>query len=181
MNKVVGKVLPNPYETEEQARIIFYGQNGPRCLEIGAGYGRLLPEARKYFTECYGIDSSASIVARSTRYLLDDFNCKVVLSDGYQIPFPNSHFYFVYSFTCFQHMPDLETIQQNLREAFRVLKRGGKCRIQTVLGNRDEAGRYDGYVFSDPQEFADELRSVGFPEVTATVVDEWVWVTGEKP
>ena len=107
MKRVVGKVLPNSGETEEQGRVIFYGNAGVRCLEVGAGYGRLLPQARKYFTECFGVDSSISLTARSTQFLQNDFNCRVVLSDGLTIPFESNYFHFVYSFTCFQHMEKL--------------------------------------------------------------------------
>jgi len=180
MKRVVGKVLPDPEDNEDQARQIFYGQSGIRCLEIGAGYGRLLPYARKYFTECVGIDWSVSLVARASLHLRHQFNCKVVLCDGVEIPYADSHFDFVYSFTCFQHMEDLEMIQQNLREAFRVLKRGGKIRIQTVLGDRDDVGRYDGYVFKSVTEFGDQLEKVGFSNAITASIGEWIWSTGEK-
>lgn len=180
MKRVVGKVLPDNGETEEQARVIFYGCSGVRCLEIGAGYGRLLPHARKYFTECIGIDSSVSLVARSTLFLRNDFNCRVVLNNGYHIPYESNYFNFVYSFTCFQHMENIEIIRQNLREMYRVLKRGEKFCIQTVRGNREEAGRYDGYVFNDVHEFCDELQAVGFKTMTGVTVDEWIWVRGVK-
>lgn len=180
LKRVAGKVLPNVEEDEAQARQIFYGQGGVRCLEIGAGYGRLLTFARRYFTECTGIDRSIFLVARSTLHLKDVFNCKVVLSDGLAIPFEDRRFDFVYSFTCFQHMEDLETIQQNLREAYRVLRSDGQCRIQTVLGDRDESGRYDGYVFESVTEFADEMERAGFKNVVTSSAGEWMWSTGVK-
>ena len=180
MKRTIGKVLPNHLETEEQGRVIFYGASGVRCLEVGAGYGRLLPEARKYFTECMGIDSSIALVARSTLFLKNDFNCRVVLSDGLTIPFDSNCFDFVYSFTCFQHMEELETIRQNLREAHRVLRPDGQCSIQTVLGDRDEPGRYDGYVFKSVTEFADEMERAGFKSVVTFSAGEWIWSTGAK-
>jgi ubiquinone/menaquinone biosynthesis C-methylase UbiE len=108
-------------------------------------------------------------------------NCRVVLTDGFTIPFHSNLFDFVYSFTCFQHMEEIVTIRQNLREMYRVMRRDANFCIQTVCGDRDEPGRYDGYVFKSGEEFGQELLKVGFMPVTVFVRGEWIWARGVKP
>lgn len=136
--RVVGKYAEDRTETLEQSKMIFGNQRGVRCLEIGAGVGRLVIEASRRFFQAWGADSSIALTAFSTRYLQDYSNCKVILTDGRHLPFPTGWFNFVYSFTCFQHMPDLMTVQVNLDEAFRVLAPGASMCIQTVRGDRSE-------------------------------------------
>lgn len=167
----------DPDEASDQARILLGMETGARCLEIGAGVGRLLKETTRNFFQCMGIDSSVSLVARSTRFLIFEPMCRVVLTDGMHIPFPDGHFDFVYSFTCFQHMESIDTIRQNLAEAARVLRPGRKFRMQTVCGER-ESGRYDGYVFESPGELVLELYKAQFAEVKVFQQGEWLWATG---
>lgn len=176
--KVIGHDQEFPEETRETAHRIF-DTTGARCLEIGAGVGRLLMQAQKYFFQPVGVDSSASLVAMSTIYLQDYPNCRVILNDGLTFPFDEKAFSFVYSFTCFQHMEEIETIRQNLREAYRVLRHKGLCKIQTVCGDR-ASGLYDGYVFASAEEFRKEFLDVGFEEVEAKVEGPWIWVKAWK-
>lgn len=180
MQRVVGGTSINIEEDEANEKMIFHEAYGLRCLEIGAGYGRWLKKANKTFFQCFGVDSSLSMVGRSTHFLRFEPHCRVVLNNGILFPFSQGYFDFVYSFTCFQHMPDLEIIRSNLLESFRVLGRGKKCRIQTVCGNRNEPGRYDGYVFENAVEFAQEFDRVGFRNVQAMTFGEWIWAEGEK-
>jgi SAM-dependent methyltransferase len=177
--KVVGKPEEDFADTVNQFGEIFGNRNGVRCLEIGAGVGRLLKFANKGFYECWGVDSSVSIVALSTRYLRVHTHARVVLSDGLTLPFPTNYFNFVYSFTCFQHMEELNTITSNLDEARRVLVPGGKILIQTVCGTRGN-GRHDGYVFESREEFAEEFRKADFKEVEVDQKGEWLWARAKK-
>lgn len=179
--RVIGKIAEDPAESVAQAKEIFDGRYGVHCLEIGAGAGRLLREANRTFYEPWGVDSSISLVAYSTRYLQNFPRCHVVLNDGFTLPFRDGFFEFVYSFTCFQHMEDLTPILFNLREAFRVLTPGGDICIQTVCGNRDDAGKYDGYVFHNVTEFAAHFSNVGFIEVEGITQGDWIWVRAKKP
>ena len=181
MERVIGKNFLDIAETKEQSDLLFSGARGACCLEIGAGYGRLMPEARKYNQWCTGVESSVSLTALSTRFLRNDLNSRVVLTDGLTFPFQGNIFDFVYSLTCFQHMEEIETIRQNLREMYRVLRFGSKFCVQTVYGDRDEPGRYDGYVFKSAEEFSDELVNVGFRSVTGFLHGEWIWARGMKP
>lgn len=178
--RVIGKYSEDRAETQAQAKKIFGKRHGVRCLEIGAGVGRLLVEANRNFFQAWGVDSSTALTAYSTRFLQDYANCRVVLVGGVHLPFPDNSFSFVYSFTCFQHMPDLATIQMNLYEAFRVLQSNGEICVQTVCGDRSEVGRYDGYVFYDAEEFTAEFENVGFKEVDSLTEGEWIWVRAKK-
>lgn len=177
--RVVGEAHEDPIKTEHQALRIFDREMGTACLEIGAGIGRLLVPALKHFTWAYGVDYSASLTALSTRYLVNHKNARVIFGDGVTLPFPDNWFDFVYSFTCFQHMPTLEIIQSNLREAYRVLRLDGKCRIQTVRGENG-TGKHDGYVFSDEKLFLQEFMDAGFDKAEAITEGEWIWATGMK-
>lgn len=180
LTRVIGKPEDDPNERLYQAkRILGDESGGVACLEIGAGYGRLLPLMKVKFDFAMGVDSSLALTALSTHFLRNELMCRVVLMDGKTIPSRDNNFDFVYSFTCFQHIPDLPTIRRLLQEALRVLKPGGKCRIQNVVGDPPT----DGFQFKDAAEFMDEF--VGFKKVHAQIADtdsakRWVWVTGEK-
>jgi ubiquinone/menaquinone biosynthesis C-methylase UbiE len=170
--------------TEDQVRKILNGiECGQRCLEIGAGYGRLLSHMIPHFGLVVGVDSSEKLVAQSSAYLLsNEPNCRVVLTDGEFLPFPDNSFNFVYSFTVFQHMTTLATIRNNIREAHRVLAPNGVCRVQTVCGDPNP-DVYDGRVFPSISEFAEEFLSAGFISAdgsTDDVVKNWIWVTARK-
>lgn len=177
--RVIARDKYDPEEARNQARIIFGLERGARCLEVGAGVGRLLKEGTRNFFQCVGVDSSVSLVARSTRFLLFEPMCRVVLTDGLHLPFPDEHFDFAYSFTCFQHMEDLETIRHNLAETARVLRAGSKFTMQTICGER-ASGRFDGYVFESSEELTNEFRKAGFSEVQITKQGEWLWATGAR-
>lgn len=178
--KVVGHLQENHNETLDQYDQIFGRRHGVRCLEIGAGVGRLLKNSNKNFYEAWGVDSSPMMVALSTRYLQAASHARVILTDGNLLPFPPQYFDFVYSFTCFQHMEEIEMIRQNLQEAYRVLRPGCEILIQTVCGKRD-TGRHDGYVFESAAEFAAEFGAANFQQAASDQKGEWIWVRAKKP
>jgi ubiquinone/menaquinone biosynthesis C-methylase UbiE len=119
-----------------------------------------------------------TMVERSALYLHHG-KCRVVLSNGVELPFASNSFDFVYSFTCFQHMPTIEIVRANIREAHRVLRYSGICSVQTVKGVPDPA-LYDGVVFPDVVEFEKEFEQVGFKIIDAHLDRDWIWVTGRK-
>jgi ubiquinone/menaquinone biosynthesis C-methylase UbiE len=178
--RLVGHETEDEHESRVQAEQIFGDRVGIRCLEIGAGVGRLLRQAKHYFRVCLGVDSSIPVVAASTRYLQPYQDCRVILTDGLHLPFMDDYFDFVYSFTCFQHIPELETIRENLKEAFRVLRSGGTIKVQTVQG-LPESGLYDGFVFPSPEVFWKEFEAAGFIWSDMFEKDGWIWVNARKP
>jgi ubiquinone/menaquinone biosynthesis C-methylase UbiE len=176
--KLVGQARPNPVETYDQAREILGGLTGDRCLEIGSGPGRLMGLINGSFYEVWGVDSSATLVAMSTRFL-QGMDTLRVFNDGWALPFRNDYFEFVYSFTCFQHMESLEQIRANLKEAYRVLAPGGRICIQTVCGQRG-TGRHDGYVFESVPEFCLEFTRLNFNDIVVEQKGEWLWARAKK-
>ncbi len=177
--KLVGHDAEDTLETRQQANVIFDGVSGGSCLEIGAGVGRLLLLASHRFTSAIGIDYSRSMVQRSSVYLHDVLRARVVLTDGLEFPFASNSFDFVYSFTCFQHMPTIEIVQANIREIFRVLKDSGLCRVQTIHGEPNPY-LYDGLAFPTAESFLQEFLDVGFSKQSAEVIEPWIWVTVKK-
>ncbi len=177
-NKIVGAPKEDVAETREQALKLFHGMYGQTCLEIGAGVGRLMAFAGARFLSVIGTDWSRSMVNESVRYLGYRYWMRVVLVDGYKLPFADGSFDFIYSFTCFQHMQDLGMIRSLIFESYRVLKPGKLIRVQTVL---DEHGSYDGITFPSAESFAEEFKRAGFHWVDAHVEDSWIWVTMRKP
>jgi len=177
--KVIGKEQEDRTETTLQFSKILDGiPTDGACLEIGCGAGRFARFAVWHFDLYVGIDSSESILSYAR--LNDHIGVKeFVYTDGTHIPFTDGLFDFVFSFTCFQHMPTLEMVQANLREAYRVLAPGGLCRIQTVKGTPDP-DYFDGWVFPSPEAFAKEFTDVGFTVIDAHTEDLWIWVTARK-
>jgi ubiquinone/menaquinone biosynthesis C-methylase UbiE len=159
------------------------GKHYGTVLEIGAGCGRLLKYAVNYADAAIGVDYAWCMVHAAVKHLRNHPRAAVVKNDGRILPFGNDKFDVVYSFLCFQHMPDLDTIEMNLREAKRVLKDNGRFVMQTVEGDRWQVGRYDGYVFESGTELALLLTQHGFRGVQVVKGFselEWLWGTGYK-
>jgi len=172
---LVGHDEDDPEETLAQAHKIFGGITGTACLEIGAGVGRLLHWARRHFEIAVGVEWS-------WRMLEEREGCPgtlIVHNDGFRLPFGKETFNFVYSFTCFQHMETPEMIVSNIREAHRVLCKGGSIVVQTVMGENG-TGKHDGYVFNSMEVFLKEFFDAGFSEGGAQVEDQWIWVRAKK-
>jgi SAM-dependent methyltransferase len=149
-------------------------------LEVGAGCGRLLRYATAHADVAIGVDYSWAMVHAAARHCGGIPRMCVVKNDGRVLPFGNDMFDLVYSFTCFQHMPDLETIEANVREVSRVLKPRGEFIFQTVIGDRDEPGRYDGYVFKNDLELVDLVLMKGFSVLDTEREGEWIWGRARK-
>lgn len=151
------------------------------CLEIGAGYGRLLPHMANHFEFAEGVDSSSNLVKLAVDNLQGERRCRVVLTNGECLPYFDNTFYLVYAFTVFQHMVDISTIRNNIREAHRVLVPNGICRVQTVC--EDPEIYHDGHVFGSLPEFEQEFIDAGFKSVEGSFDEEignWIWVTARK-
>ncbi len=160
--------------------------NGELALEIGPGVGRLMKLLSPKFCYIWGVDLSESMVELSKEYLMG-YPCQVKLGNGHSLPVASNMFDYVYSFITFQHMPNKEHVVANITEAFRVLKPGGICRIQTIQGppfqgEYGTGGMY-GWYFSDPKEFENEFKCLGFETTLET--GKWhplaIWVTARKP
>ena len=175
--KTIGLDDEDPEETQRNEDVIFEDiPPGRAVLEIGSGVGRLLKVASKYFHTVRGVEISSPLVKMSKEYLGDAPQCRVVLTDGYTFPFSDNVFDFIFSLVVFHHMPTLEIVQSNIREAYRVLRPGGLCRIQTIPRIND------GWHFT-AEEFWNEFEQVGFVKEKIEVGrshPSHLWVTARK-
>jgi ubiquinone/menaquinone biosynthesis C-methylase UbiE len=176
---------PENMPPEQVVQIILQGiPRGTDALEIGAGVGRLMTFTNCHFNRVDGLDIAQSMVEYSRKYLQNYPLCNVYQNDGLTFPLPDNHYDFVYSYTAFQHMHTLDIIKSNIQETYRVLRQGGKCRIQTVLGKsyRSEDGNH-AYLFENPNNFQDLFQDVGFKNVTLELGGTHachIWITGAK-
>jgi SAM-dependent methyltransferase len=190
--KIVTDTQENPADTQLAASYILDGiPKGDTAVEIGAGVGRLMRAVAPHFRRVWGVDLSEDMVSLSDTFLAEYPSCHVLPSDGYTIPAADGTVDFVYSYITFQHMPDRDCVQSNIKEIYRVLKPGGLCRIQTIKG-QPYAGAYGtggfyGHYFESEFEFQAEFERAGFKAevrtapVVGTDVISIIWLTGRKP
>jgi len=87
-------------------------------LDVGSANGLTIEAFDKLGIECWGIENSAHIHART----IDKWKHRNFLGDVRNIPFPDNHFDFVYD-TCLCYIPT-EDVDQAIRELFRVVRVG---------------------------------------------------------
>jgi ubiquinone/menaquinone biosynthesis C-methylase UbiE len=105
----------------------FQSARGLKVLEVGVGMGADYLEWLKAGAHATGVDlSPASIEKARRRCELAGYQPNLRVADAEQLPFPDDSFDVVYSYGVMHHSPN--TVQC-LREAWRVLQRGGQARI----------------------------------------------------
>jgi SAM-dependent methyltransferase len=181
--KVLGKADEDSLDTAELALKIFpesFDKNGT-ALEIGCGTGRFLPLAALHFRTVIGIDYSWPLLLLAMQRIYRLPGTFVMHGTGTSLIVGDEMVEFVYSVTCFQHMDTIEVVRANIAEAFRILAPKGRVVIQTVIGNPEEKGRYDGTVFRSGAEFAEEFKNAGFEIDECDIEGEWIWLRAHKP
>ncbi len=105
----------------------FKNARGLKVLEIGVGMGADYLEWLKSGAQAAGVDFSAASIEKARRRCeLAGYRPELRVGDAENLPFPDSSFDIVYSYGVMHHSPDT---QQCVREAWRVLKPGGRARI----------------------------------------------------
>jgi ubiquinone/menaquinone biosynthesis C-methylase UbiE len=105
----------------------FGSARGKRVLEIGVGMGADYLEWLRAGAQATGIDLSRTSVENARqRCEQAGFVPDLRVSDAEQMAFADDSFDLVYSYGVMHHSPDT---QQCLREAWRVLKPGGRLKI----------------------------------------------------
>ncbi len=100
---------------------------GLRVLEIGVGMGADFLEWLKAGAQASGVDlSEASIDRARRRCELAGYQADLQAADAEHLPFADSSFDVVYSYGVMHHSPDTP---QCVREAYRVLKPGGRAKL----------------------------------------------------
>jgi ubiquinone/menaquinone biosynthesis C-methylase UbiE len=108
-----------------------------KFLDIGTGTGFLLNIAKDIFDEVIGIDITEEMLKRVPKAR----NITVMVADSENMPFENETFNACGAYSVLHHLP---TLEPTLKEAHRVLKRGG-------------------YLFADQDHNADYLSTLTAP------------------
>jgi SAM-dependent methyltransferase len=97
-----------------------------RVLELGSGIGRMTRFLAELFAEVHATDVSGEMIRLARSRLADLRNVEFHETSGYDFAaLPSSYFDLVFSAFVFEHVPSVEVIRSNLRDAIRVLKPGG--------------------------------------------------------
>ena len=154
--------------------------NELECLEIGAGYGRVMKAIKPFIKSVVGVDVSEDLIRRSGGE-------PIVLTDGEHLPFTDSSFDLVYSYLCFQHMPNIRIVRQNLSEVYRVLCSGGVFKGQFIQGDAIDYGednRYgNGRNFPSALDLQEEFKMLEFSDIEVRLGishPQHTWVTARK-
>jgi len=100
---------------------------GLRVLEVGVGMGADYLEWLKAGASATGVDLSAASIERARQRCQQvGYQPDLRVADAEQLPFPDNSFDIVYSYGVMHHSPNPD---QCVREAWRVLKPGGRARI----------------------------------------------------
>ncbi len=103
-----------------------------RLLEIGCGIGRMTKRLAQAFAEVHATDVSAEMIIQARRKFQDDNNIFFYETNGFDFSgLPSDHFDIIFSVYVFQHVPSVDVIHCNIRDACRVLKPGGVFKFQT--------------------------------------------------
>lgn len=103
-----------------------------RLLEIGCGVGRMTRHLAEVFGEVHAVDVSAEMIRQAKERFNGDHHLHFYETSGCDFAaFPNDYFDVIFSAYVFQHVPDPDVIESNLRDAFRVLKPGGIFKFVT--------------------------------------------------
>jgi len=102
-------------------------------LDLGCGIGRMTEFMARDFKLVLGTDISGEMIEQGQRRLERLNNVQLLETNGYIIPLPDNIVDFVFSYLVFQHMKEIEQIEENFREVYRILRPEGlfKVRVRT--------------------------------------------------
>ncbi len=138
--KLAGERLQRVYEIASprvkrylQAEIDFvtkYINHDNTVLELGCGYGRILPALAEKAKMVYGIDTSIQSLQLGRKLLQDVSNCHLLNMDAAKLSFPDSTFNVV---VCIQNGISAFHVNQRdlVTEGIRVTQPGGKVLFST--------------------------------------------------
>lgn len=158
-----------------------------KMLELGCGIGRMTKYLASIFGEVHATDVSGEMIRTARERLKGLASVRLYETSGYDLSeLEDNYFDFAFSAFVFRHVPTPAIIEENLREAYRVLKPGGVMRFHTnsitVFDFEDlEKDTWLGASFSDAL-----IRRFG-KEVGAQIISIYgvgkkdCWTTLRKP
>lgn len=106
---------------------------GARLLEVGCGMGTDLLQFARGGATCTGVDlTPKSLDISRGRFALYAEHADFALSDAERLPFAEESFDVYYSHGVLHHTPET---QAAVREAYRVLRRGGSAKVMLYHRN----------------------------------------------
>lgn len=103
-----------------------------RLLEIGCGIGRMTRHLAPLFAQVHGVDVSGEMIRQARERLRDFSNVFLYETKGLDFAvLPSDYFDLAFSVYVFQHVPSIEVIRSNIKDACRVLRPGGLFKFQT--------------------------------------------------
>jgi SAM-dependent methyltransferase len=127
-------------------------------LEIGCGAGRMTRPLSELFGRVDAVDISPEMVSRARDAVRDRANVRLHVNNGTDLSmFGDEQFDFVFSGVVFQHIPSRIVVENYIREASRVLRRGSvfKFQVQGHLIPEEQADTWVGVGFS-----AEDMRAI---------------------
>jgi SAM-dependent methyltransferase len=103
-----------------------------RILEIGCGIGRITRYLAEIFGQVQATDVSGEMIRQAKERLGDKSNVHFQETNGVDFSdFPDESFDVIFAAYVFQHVPGVEAIVSNIRDAYRVLKPAGVFKFVT--------------------------------------------------
>lgn len=148
------------FQSEAEAIRLSLPPGESHGIEVGLGTGR--------FCVALGIKEGVEPAA-GMREIARARGIEVMNGVAEKLPYRDMHFDFVLMSTCVGYLQDIE---QSFREAYRVLKRGGRIILGSLEKNgiiaksyearRSESEFYHSVTFFDTEKLVERLRTAGF-------------------
>ena len=139
-------------------------QPGMEILDIGCGTGNLSLELARLGARVTGVDISELMLAIARQKALrEKLDVKFYKADVHDLPFDDETFDAVVSLSALEFVSDLS---EALKEAYRVLKHGGRLVIGIIGGNSVWSRYYEAKAKKDPKSV---FRFAHFPTLDELV------------
>lgn len=132
-----------------------------RLLEIGCGIGRMTQHLAPAFAEVHATDVSGEMINQARARLSHFTNVHLYETNGCDfVALPSAYFDRIFSVYVFQHVPDVEVVRSNIRDAGRTLKPGGLFKFQTCAITAPEYAAMPKDTWSGASFPEDEIRRI---------------------